>query len=401
MNTEQLVRDVLREQADGQAPVGPGFADRVLAVRRRRRGRRAAGAAVATAVAVVVAVGVPLLDSGRDDVRPAGVVRQKDLHAHPDQAPPREQIAAGRAVLAAYYTTAPVPQAGGTAVLTHTYWLLDPSTGRYEKDDRWAFVAVAPGARTAAVLERGLPARRVGLLDLATGEVERWIAVERGVGGLAFSRDGSRLLATTYTGHPDLLDKPTVAGQDWTPRFGRSSRTGFLVLGLRDGTARWSAVPAGTDINSREDFAFARDERHVYGRVVGEKDGLQQYYDLAGNKAAPPLGERYLRSDVGARLSPDGTLAAGGLFREPAGTSYSEILDPDTGERIAEVRGAQLLAWADERRLVAWERDPASEAYRGRLVLVTVGSGKVVPLSGYREETGLYRQDWQPVFTTR
>jgi len=70
VNVEELVRDALREQAAEQPSAGPEFADRVLVVRRRRRFRRLAAVAMTTAAVVAVSVGVPLLDSGRDDVRP-------------------------------------------------------------------------------------------------------------------------------------------------------------------------------------------------------------------------------------------------------------------------------------------------------------------------------------------
>ncbi|MDN0194992.1 WD40 repeat domain-containing protein [Streptomyces sp. S.PNR 29] len=413
MNVEELVRDALRDQAGEQGPAVPGFADRVLVARRRRRTRRFASVAAATAAVVAVAVAVPVLDSGKDDVRPAGVLERQDIHAHPDQTPPRDLIAAGKSALAAYYTTETVERPGKEGVSVRTYWLLDPRTGRYEKDDRWSFVAVAPGLRTAAVLERELPTKRIGLLDLTTGEVEQWIPVEHGVGGLAYSRDGSRLVATTYDENPDLLEKLTGAdgaakdtsGQEtglWAWRFGDPSRTGFYVVDLASGKSSWSPVERRRDINARQDFAFSRDGRTVYAQVIGGRDGLQQFYDLAGDEVAAPAHERYLRSTVSARLSPSGRLAALGLAAETKDKSWSKIVDPRTGKEITKVRGAELLAWADDRRLIAWERASGSEFYRPRLVLVTIGSDKVVPLSGVREPNETPdRQEWQPLFAER
>ncbi|WP_405909283.1 MULTISPECIES: WD40 repeat domain-containing protein [unclassified Streptomyces] len=405
MNVEELVRDSFQEQAAEQAPAGPGFADRVLTVRRRRRTRTIASVAAATAAVVAIAVGVPLLDSGKDDVRPAGVVDGGGTSAHPDQSPPRDLIAAGNVALAAYYTSEVVVQTDDRGVDTRTYWLLDQRTGRYEKDDRWSFVAVAPGMKTAAVLERELPAHRIGLLDLTTGKVERWIPVVQGVGGLAFSRDGQKLVATTYGDNPDLREKvmSTEGDVGWMSPFGQSSRTGFLVLDpAGGGGGMWSKVVPGRDINGREDFAFSRDGGLVFSRIVGERDGTQQYFEPGGAAVAAPANERYLRWDVDARLSPDGTLAAGGLAKEAPDKSYSAIRDPRTGKEIAKVRGATLLAWVDGRRLIAWERTAGSEAYRPRLVLVTIGSDKVVPLSGAREQTAdPSRQEWVPVFAER
>lgn len=404
MNVEELVRDALRETAEAQGPAGPGLADRVLAVRRRRRGRRIAAAAAAGVAVVALAVGVPQLDSGRDDVRPAGLLDGGATHAHPDQSPPRELIAAGGVAMAAYYTLE-VRDEGDHGLLVRTYWLLDPESGRYEKDDRWSYVAVAPGLRTAAVLERSLPARRIGLLDLATGEVERWIPVGHGVGALAYSADGTKVVATTYDENPDLA-KHRAVGEDgevsWAAGAGESSRTGFLVLdpaGESPGT--WGSAPGDRRVSARADFEFSRDGRLVYSQIVGGRDGMQQFHDLTGRKVAAPADERHLRSDVDARLSPDGTLAAWGLSKERPDKSYSSIRDPRTGEEITKVRGAELIAWVDDRRLIAWERAAGREVYEPRLALVTLGSDKVRWLSGARVQGNDIQWSWEPVFARR
>ncbi|MGW4869540.1 WD40 repeat domain-containing protein [Streptomyces chartreusis] len=412
MNVEELVRDSLREMAAEQPVAGPGFADRVFAGRRRRRTRRIASVAAATAAVVGIAVAVPLLDSGKEDVRPANVLDQDGVHAHPDQTPPRDVIGAGDAVLAAYYTSRIRPSTEKRAVSERTYWLLDAETGKYEKDARWSFVAVAPGLRTAAVLERNLPARRIGLLDLATGEVERWIPVGHRVGGLAFSYDGRRLVATTYDDSPDLRTKEKLINAEdkeewvWMATWGQSSRTGFYDLDVASGRGSWSAVAPDRNGNARQDLTYSRAGDLVYAQVTGGGDGLQKFYDLHGAEVAAPADEKHLRSDVAARLSPSGRLAALGLTKEVNGSpgrSYSSIRDPRTGKEITKVRGAHLLAWADEKRLIAWERVTSlDEEYRPRLVLVTIGSDKVVPLSGVREESlNAERQEWEPVFARR
>ncbi len=416
MNVEELVRDSLRELAGEEASAGPGFTDRVLAVRRRRRTHRLVSVAAATAAVVAVSVAVPMLNEGRDDVRPASVTQGGGVSAHPDQSPPSDLIAAGRSALAAYYTTALVPRNKKEATIERTYWLLDPGTGTYKKDTRWSFVAVAPGLKTAAVLERTLPAARIGLLDLATGEVERWIPVGKGVAGLAFSNDGTELVATTYSEHPDPLEKlGTAEGSEggWTSVH-RVSRTGFLLLDLAGrGGDVWHRVP-GSSAGGRADFAFTRDDKHLFAAGGGLVTLVRpKFYDLSGKETAAPANERHLRWDVPARLSPNGRLAALGLAEEyqPAiapeagslpGRSYSLIKDPLTGKEITKVRGAELLAWADDQRLIAWERTTGEdETYKDRLVLVTIGSDKVVPLSGVRElpETG--QEPWEPVFAER
>ncbi|MET8946546.1 hypothetical protein ABZX30_23985 [Streptomyces sp. NPDC004542] len=53
-------------------------------------------------------------------------------------------------------------------------------------------------------------------------------------------------------------------------------------------------------------------------------------------------------------------------------------------------------------RLIAWERASGlDEPYRARLVLVTIGSDEVVPLSGVQKERSDEPKAWRPVFARR
>ncbi|MFJ9248674.1 WD40 repeat domain-containing protein [Streptomyces sp. NPDC101776] len=411
MNVEELLRDALREQAVEQPPAGPGFADSVLAVRRRRRNRRLVSVAAATAAVVAIAVAVPLLDSGKDDVRPSGVVEQQGVSAHPSQSPPRDLIAAGNTALAAYYVPTTVKRSATEAVSERAYWLLDPKTEKYVKAPRWSVVAVAPGMKTAAVLEKSLPASRIGLLDLTTGEVERWIQVDHGVAGLEFSHDGRKLVATTYGANPDLMEKPK--GSDGWMGKQPSSRTGFYVLDVASGKGSWGEVKLGADagdpmsggfINSRQDFSLSRDGRYVWaGNPMG--DIGKQFWDLTGAAMPVPDNEKYLDWSVEALDSPSGKLVAGAFAGKKWHTS-SYVIDSATGART-EIRGQQLLAWADDRTLVAWDigKGAKESEYHQRLVLVTIGSDKEVPLSGFRKDSGTNLDNssgrWEPVFAER
>ncbi|MFJ8009859.1 WD40 repeat domain-containing protein [Streptomyces fagopyri] len=400
MNVDDLVRDSFHEQVAESAPPPVDFADRVLAVRRRRRTRTIASVAVATAAAVAVAVAVPLLGSGKDDVRPANVLDRGDILAHPGQTPPRDLIAVGRVALAAYWTTTSVKQSAGRHTEVRTYWLLDARTHTYEKAARWSFVAVAPGLRTAAVLERGLPAERIGLLDLRTGEVERWIPVDHTVGAVAFSPDGRTLVATTYKKNPDV--HVTLSGNQssrW-PNYQEPGRTGFSIVDVASGTESWHKVSSGdgTELNDRQDFGFSRDGRLVYTGLTTEPG--QRFYDFRGARVPTPASERHLRWYVGARLSPNGRLAAGET-EDGGGTVASEILDPVTGRRTATVRGQQLLAWVDDKRLIAWDITPGSNEFHNRLVVVAPGTDKEVPLSGFRGGRDGADGRWTPLFAER
>ncbi|WP_328637666.1 WD40 repeat domain-containing protein [Streptomyces canus] len=405
MNVDDIVRDALREQAAEQPPAAAGFADRVFAVRRRRRNRRIAAAAVTAVAVVAVGVAVPLLDSGKHDVRPSGgggVVVEKKTKAHPDQSPPREEISVGGTTLAGYFVPETVKKTAETAVYRRTYHLLNPRTGEYARAADWSWVAVAPGAKTAVVLEQDLPASRIGLLDLTTGTVARWIPVDHGVGGLAFSRDGRKLVATTYTKNPDLLIK-TQDGDDWVQER-TSSRTGFYVLDVASGKGAWNEVKLASDngefgsgfLNSRQDFALTDDGRYVWaGNPMG--DIGKEFWDLKGAKVPTPAQDRYLEWFVDAGKSPSGMLVAGDFAGKKWKTS-SWIVDAATGEKT-EVRGQQLLAWVGNKQLIAWDigKNDKSEFHQ-RLVLVTVGSDKEVPLSGFREGNDGDAGRWEPLF---
>ncbi|GAP52573.1 putative uncharacterized protein, partial [Streptomyces azureus] len=115
----------------GEAAAAPGFADRVLAVRRRHRTRRLASAAAAAVVAVAVAM--PMLDSGKQDVRPSGGGEQTGFTARPDQSPPRDLIATGRVTLAAYCTSRNAEQSADRAASERTYWMLNPEMKKDEE----------------------------------------------------------------------------------------------------------------------------------------------------------------------------------------------------------------------------------------------------------------------------
>ncbi|MEU0023875.1 WD40 repeat domain-containing protein [Streptomyces sp. NPDC006335] len=403
MNVDDIVRDALREQAAEQLPAAGGFADRVLAVRRRRRNRRAAAGAVAAVVAVAVGVGVPLLDSGKEDVRPSGgIVTPKKVESHPDQSPPRDEISVGGTTLAAYFIPETVKKTADTAVYERTYHLLNPKTGKYTEAADWSWVAVAPGARTAAVLERDLPASRIGMLDLATGKVERWIPVDHGVGGLAFSRDGRKLVATTYTKNPDLRIR-TQDADDWVQER-RSSRTGFYVLDVASGKGAWNEVKLASDdgefgagfLNSRQDFALTDDGRHIWAGNPMQDIG-KEFWDLKGVKAPTPANDKHSEWFVVAGKSPNGKLVAGDFAGGKWKTS-SWVRDAMTGART-EVRGQQLLAWVGDKQLIAWDigKNDKNEFHQ-RLVLVTIGSAKEVPLSGFRAGNDGDAGRWEPVF---
>ncbi|WP_246213046.1 WD40 repeat domain-containing protein [Streptomyces abyssomicinicus] len=411
---DDMVRAALREQAAAQAPAEPMLAERVLTAHRRRAGRRTGVVAAAVAAVVGLAFWSPL--PGGSGTAPAGEGGPSvtEVVGRPEQSPPREVIAAGDVVMAAYVEQRTVASGTpGRGELLRTYWLLDPDSQTYEKDERWSLVAVAPGALQAAVLERDLPVRRIGVLDLRTREVERWIELEgderQGVAGLAFSRDGASLLATTYRRNPDSgvsVPQEDDRTMEQVEAPFDSGRSGFWVVDVGSGRSRWSAVeaPGGEErdpflTNVRQDFEFTHDGRAVRAGLIS--DERSEFHDLDGAPIAPPAGEAHWEWSVEAGRSPDGDRMAGPFAGETRKTS-SWILDARTGKRVAEVPGQQLLAWAGDDSLVAWDIDEdGGSEFGNRLVLVTIGSDRTVPLSGPRGDRADAGGRWQPLFVRR
>lgn len=441
MTFDELVRDTLREQADSTGPAPADLAGRVLARRARRRTRGFTAAAVVAVVAISAAVVLPTAPGrghGHDDqvqhqrqIQHDKKVRQdrqkeqdkqdlKDLknrladipaatgvESHPSQSPPRDRIAAGDQVLAAYYSTRNVSQPGHDVIRTRTYSLLDPSTGRYTQDTRWSDVVVFPGLRTAAVLEQALPAHRVGILDLGTGKVTRWIPVPQGAGGMDLSPDGSKLVVTTYDKNPDWLfwARRVLVNDSYQPQPDYS-RTGFAVVDLPSGASQWHALAPDTSMpgsivdTSGYTLRFSADGTLLVERQM--KGSRLVFHRLDGTTAPAPAKERYEDPDLArGGLSPDGSLLAGGYAGEGAKTA-TEVLDPPAGKRFALQRGQQLLAWADDFHLIAWDIPSGADEFGSRLVLVTVGSDKEVALTGVRhtkQEDSPAR--WDAVFAHR
>lgn len=403
MNVRELVRDTFREWSQEEVRPSPDLADRVLRARRRRRAR---GFATAVAFAAVVATAsvLPQLTGRGDSVRPASF--EETVLAHPDQSPPRELIAAGDTAVSAFSSIAWVKQSNGDKVLTRAWQLHNPATGRYERT-KWAWLDVAPGLETAAVLEGELPAERIGLLDTSTGKVDRWIEVNRGVASVEWSPDGRHLLATTYSRNPDRFshEKPrNVNGKEEPGPV--QSRTGFSVIDVASGDVDWTARPFERDKhgfpgNAREDFVWSHDGSLVRAPSMDAPGWI--FHDLDGRKVPTPKAEKYVGYPK-AGLSPDGRHVAGNFAGVDDGIN-SSVLDAATGRRIEVVPGQQLLAWADDSHLIAWGCDPAKCSgkgeFRNRLLVVSLDSDKVIPLSGFRKASAEYQGRWTPEFSRR
>ncbi|GGJ97188.1 hypothetical protein GCM10011583_30950 [Streptomyces camponoticapitis] len=410
MNVEELVRASLREQAAGTATAPADLAGRVLTARRRRRARHLAGAAVTTVLVVTAALAGPgVLNSGEASTQLASEASRGKTLTHVDQSPPRDLIAVGDQALAAYFTSRQVKQPNRDQIMTRTYSVLDQKTGRYEVDARWAYLTVAPGMRTAAVLERQLPVTRIGVLDLLTKKVTRWIpmkGLDGGVGAVQFSPDGKKLIATTYDKDPfrTYWSKRIPVNNTEEPQP-VACRTGFAIVDVETGESDWHALPAFTDpeygrsFGSGEWLRFNNDGTLVY-EFINMAPG-RIFRDLRGKEVPAPPKEKHVNLVMApAGLSPNGELVAG-PFAGGARTTATEVLDPATGKRAAKLKGQELLVWADDKRLIAWDIAPGGKEFDNRLVLITIGSDKVVSLSGARTPQDNSPGRWEPIFARR
>jgi hypothetical protein len=433
MKPETLLKETLRDWAV-QARVPDGLADRALPGRRRRRLRTAAtlagaGAAVAAVTAAAVIV-TSLPHAGTVAALPgttaptAGVLLTPppaeptgiDLHTDTVDSPPRHLIAAGRIAVSAYSTVSTEKLPGDRVHIRTTWYLYDPAAGTYRRTE-WSGLDVAPGLRYAAVLERALPARRVGILDMTTREVVKWIDLrDHPVASVAWSPDGTKLVATSYARDPDI--RPADQMPEGT------SRTGFSIVDVASGRAEFHVVrekprptPSRVAIvdprtgkvkgyrstvgvpysNARRDLAWSDDGTLLWEpEVTGQS---RRFIDLAGNEVAPPERWRLaVRSWERAGVSPDGTRYAD---RGQAPGPQTTVKDTATGEVVGVQGVEQLLAWADDDHLIGLGcAGDCEDEFRNGLVLVSVDGEHVTRLSAYRRNSQA-EGSWVPLLTRR
>lgn len=394
MNAEQLVRDTLHEWADERTPpVGADLAGRALL---RRRRRRATAVTVAAAAFALLAGGVVVPElAERDQPGHSGPGRMMtgDVSAYPGESPPRHLIAAGDVAVSAYQADRKTHNQDGMKRTTYTWHLYSPRTQRYEKTN-WGWLDVAPGMKQAAVLEKTLPASRVGILDLDTGKVTKWIPLKHGAGGVKWSPDGERLVVTTYSGYPD------VEAKDFPRKRPTSQpRTGYYLVDVDSGRKEYR--PMGVDMGDgyvgigRMDVRWSRDGRLL---LVPSPPGgaVETWYDLEGrlSKKAPAYEEGV--SGPFAGLSPDGRYYT-------VGDGWTAtVKETGTHRTVGEANGGMTLAWADGDRLVRWECPPTGYCTRdmGERLVLTDPTGRIkTPLTGYRYSDT--PQDWDPLITRR
>ncbi|RCG31283.1 hypothetical protein DQ384_11220 [Sphaerisporangium album] len=458
----ETLPEMLREWS-AEARVPHDLADRAL--RRRARRRTASFALAAGVAAVVVATGVlvpKILEDGRRridlavasgtptasassvaspepapassapfpvdppptepapepaSVEPGAMPDSLAVRADPGNAPPKSLIAAGGVAVSAYYVWEYEKIGARSDRRKDAWFLYDPRTGGYERTD-WTEVTVAPGMKYAAVLEGALPARRIGLLDMATRTV-RWIDLDHSVARISWSPDGARVLATTYEKDPTVRIKLSADGRSWqTPD---PVRGGFQIVDVASGRASYHAVPHEDGFPGPPDtqFLWSDDGTLVWqpnnGRMR-DSDPQRLYYDLEGRPHDAPREQ--LATSEAAGLSPDGRLYADRrhpprvgkplspseaeklLEAEPKGPE-TVVRDVATGKITGRQKMLQLLAWADDTHLIALQcLDRCQDEFDAYLALVTVDGRQSVRLSGDRRNSQR-EGSWHPVLTKR
>jgi hypothetical protein len=257
--------------------------------------------------------------------------------------------------------------------------------GTYEKTP-WAYLDVAPGMHQAAVLEGPLPTSRIGVLDMKTQKVTRWIPVRHSVGGVRWSPDGRRMVVTAYDKNPD------VAGN------APSSRTGYYVVDAGSGHGGFHTLAAaGRDnIVSRQDLGWSRSGTLIWATTATESI-TKVFYDLNGRVRPAPAHEADEAQSAG--LSPNGTLVP--RFGPAPGPAVT-ITNVTTGKVVGILPIEQAWAWADDDQLFAigcaTKKCTGKGEFYNRLLLVSL-DGKITPLTGYHRSDRL--DSWVPLFTHR
>jgi dipeptidyl aminopeptidase/acylaminoacyl peptidase len=373
VNTETYLRHTLEEWSE-DARVPPGLADRAL---RRRTGRRVAKVALAVGAAALLAGTGAVAVGTRSGPAPVARPMDTSLHTDPDHAPPQRLVAAGQVAVSAYYIGH-----GDPRKFTRTWYLYNPTSGGYAKVP-WAWVAVAPGLRQAAVLDGPLPTARVGILDMKTQRVTRWISLRAAAGGLSWSPDGRRLLVTTYARDPDAMGASPFSG----------ARTGFIVMNVKSGEAHFHSLLFDRENpNTRQDFGWSRSGKLIWAQRMNAP--ARVFYDLNGAPRPAPPHEADQAQQAG--ISPNGRLIA--LSGPPPGPN-TVVNDLRTGQQAGVQPMQQLRAWADDTHLIAQGCLPnacgGKLEFYNRLVLVDVSGKTITPLTGYK------KGGWEPIFTHR
>ncbi|MEU6711170.1 hypothetical protein ABZ897_06775 [Nonomuraea sp. NPDC046802] len=402
----RLLRDTLHEWAD-ESVVPHDLADRAL---RRRVWKPVGAAALVVGLVAAIAVFVTGQNEPPDTVRPAIELPVRpspaptDVRTDTEHSPPTKLIAAGRMAVSAYYATSREPVSENMERIRRKWSLYDPRTGGYEQTP-WAWVDVAPGLQVAAVLEGDLLGKRLGILDMNTRQILSWIELEQPAASVAWSPDGTKIVATTYSSYPDVL---RGRGDQASPSHDGSPRTGYYIVDARTGKAEHhelAPLPSGINLprisrnsprpitngNGRQDLGWSLDGTMLWAPASTSPDRV--FYSLDGEPRDAPKGERYVRGSQISAVSPDGRLLLG---RDGLPT---KITDVETGQVAGRQRVLQLHAWADDDNVIALGcAGKCEDEFTNGLVLVSVDGKRMTQLAANRNTR---KGNWKAVLTLR
>lgn len=415
----RLLSDTFDEWAD-EVRVPHDLADRAL---RGRRSRWLPLGAALLVGAMIAAVALFVAVRQQPDVRPAQGVElpvrpspaPTDVRTDTENVPPARLITAGNLAVSAYYETTRENIEDGTQdgmVRERRTWsVYDPASGGYVRTP-YAWVDVAPGLQVAAVIDGDLMGNRVGVLDLNTRSILAWYELDHDVAAVAWSPDGTKILATAYSAYPDVFEPEKGQPGRLKPQT-RSPRTGYYVIDVPAGTYEYrelAPLPASgqstitrprtagrtylapPEANARQDLYWSLDGELIWTSTISRGDRV--WYTIDGREADAPEGQRYVSHSRHSALSPDGRLLLG-----PDGLP-TKITDVETGKVAGRQRVLRLLAWADDDHVIALGCAGRCEnEFDNGLVLVSVDGSEVTRLAAYTDNQ--QSRPWEWVLTPR
>ncbi|WP_214415894.1 hypothetical protein [Sphaerisporangium fuscum] len=410
MKPETLVAETLREWSE-EVRIPHDLADRALRGRVRRRLRRTAVAAVLVAAVAGIGLAVPPVALTRAMHSPAAAPdpsSTSQVGVAPSEAPffptltdthnspPRTLVAAGEKAVSAYHIDSQEKLPDGRVRDRSTWYLYNPVTDRYDKTD-WAKLDVSSGLEYAAVLEYPLPAHRVGILDMRTREIVKWIDLEHPVGAVSWSPTKG-LLTTTYDRDPGIHGDRTKSPVRPMP----PSRTGFQMVNIDTGQSEFHAVTPSPQVVRAPDADLGPFGWTPYGELIWEDTNTNPskvFYDMQGRRHDPPDGWTHALQDTeDAGIAVYGKKYAAKGDRPGAETAVKDI---KTGKTVGVQKMRRLLAWADDETLIALGCAASCEdGSRGQLVMVGIDGKNPVQMSADLKIPGS-SDTWQPLLTRR
>lgn len=411
MSLDDMVRNAVTEWAQevGTPRYAADLADRVLRRRARQaRNRRRLGVAVgACGVALAIAVPTAVVNAGSgpaatstpgrprpsEDPPPAvhshtvpatwqalplsqAHTGNTSVSAHPNESPPVHFVAADDVAISAYNLQRVT---GGREV--YQWFLYNPQTGTYQRTP-YPQLDVAPGLGLAAVLEGPGVTNRIGILDMRTWTIVRWIQTGHSLGTVAFSPDGTKLVATTFTGDPANVNT--------------AHRDGILAIDLTTGAQDFQPLPRAASPDPYDVANWTADGAYIYVYIDTGNAVITEFFSPEATPVPDPPNASIIATRWGAGVSPDGTLY---VTDDASPTSVRDIAH-------GHIQGRQPLenvqAWADNGALVGDYCGPGCHSeFHTRLALSSLDGTSVTVLTGSETGNDGSRSQWRALFTRR